>query len=403
MNSFHAVRLVAWRELRERGRSRAYIISTIFTLIIVVGAFAVPALINGGPTTHQVGLVGAGGEPIVDTARQITIQRADEEEEPDEFETTSFQDVAAAETALEDGEVDVVLVDDTTLIVGRGGAFGGGTGSGAGVLQEAAGTRRVQELVAGNEQAAEVIELLASEPLEVQRLGGDDEEEADVRGLIAFFGLILMYIAVLTYGTWMLTGVTEEKTNRVVEVLLSSLRPWHIFAGKLAGIGLLGIGQLVLLLAMAVVGIRVTGAVELPTVPVDSLIALVGWFILGFILYATLFGAAGSLVTRAEDAQSAAAPLSILAVVGYLFSFAALEDPDGTVAVIGTYVPFTAPYVAPIRLAFQTIEWWEMALAVAITLVTIALMVRLAGRVYAGGLLRFGGRVKWREAFRSAE
>lgn len=402
MNSFQAVRLVAWRELRERGRSRAYVVSTIFTIIIVLGAFVVPALINGGPTTHRVGLVGEGGAPIVDTARQIAIQRADEDEEPDEFETTSFVDVGTAEGALEEGEVDVVLVDDTGLIVGRGGAFGG-SGSGAGILQEAAGTHRVQELVASNEEAAEVIELLAPEPLKVQRLGGDDEEAADLRGLIAFFGLILMYMAVLTYGTWMLTGVTEEKTNRVVEVLLSSLRPWHIFAGKLAGIGSLGIGQLVLLLAIAVVGIRVSGAIELPNLPVDSMVALVGWFILGFILYATLFGAAGSLVTRAEDAQSAAAPLSILAVVGYLFSFAALEDPDGTVALIGTYVPFTAPYVAPIRLAFQTIEWWEMTLAVSITIATIAVMVRLAGRVYAGGLLRFGGRVKWREAFRSAE
>jgi ABC-2 type transport system permease protein len=286
---------------------------------------------------------------------------------------------------------------------GTGSAFGGPGGAMTGLLQEAAGTRRVQDLVASNEEAAEVLELLASEPLEVRNLNGAEDNEAELRGVIAFVGLILMYIAVLTYGSWMLSGVTEEKTNRVVEVLLSTLRPWQIFAGKLVGIGALGLGQLVILLTVALIGLRVTDAFEVPSLPLDSVVALVGWFILGFVLYATLFGAAGALVSRMEDAQSAAAPLSILAVVGYFLSFQALNEPDGVVAVMGTFIPFTAPYVAPIRLALRTIAPWEMALAVVITVASIAVMVRLAGRVYAGGLLRFGSKVKWREAFRSAE
>jgi ABC-2 type transport system permease protein len=403
MNSFEAIRLVAWRELRERGRSKAYIISTIFTLILLGGAIALPALFGGEPTTYEVGLVGDGGEPIVETASALAAERASDEE-PDDFETTLFEDVTAAEAALDEGEIEAILVDGQELVVpGTGNAFGGPGGSMTGLLQEAAGTRRVQDLVASNEEAAEVLELLASEPLEVRNLNGAEDNEAELRGLIAFVGLILMYIAVLTYGSWMLSGVTEEKTNRVVEVLLSTLRPWQIFAGKLAGIGLLGLGQLVILLAVAMIGLRITDAFDVPTLPLDSVIALVGWFILGFVLYATLFGAAGALVSRMEDAQSAAAPLSILAVVGYFLSFQALNEPDGVVAVVGTFIPFTAPYVAPIRLALRTIEPWEMILAVVITVASIALMVRLAGRVYAGGLLRFGGRVKWREAFRSAE
>ncbi|HSJ33808.1 MAG TPA: ABC transporter permease [Acidimicrobiia bacterium] len=403
MNSFEAIRLVAWRELRERGRSKAYIVSTIFTLILLGGAIALPALFGGDPTTYQVGIVGEGGEPIVSTASALAGERAGEEE-PDDFETTVFEDLTAAETALDEGEIEAILVDGQELVVpGTGNAFGGPGGSMTGLLQEAAGTRRVQDLVASNEEAAEVLELLASEPLEVRNLNGAEDNEAELRGLIAFVGLILMYIAVLTYGSWMLSGVTEEKTNRVVEVLLSTLRPWQIFAGKLVGIGLLGLGQLVILLTVAMIGLRITNAFDVPSLPLDSVVALVGWFILGFVLYATLFGAAGALVSRMEDAQSAAAPLSILAVVGYFLSFQALNEPDGVVAVVGTFIPFTAPYVAPIRLALRTIEPWEMILAVLITVGSIVVMVRLAGRVYAGGLLRFGGRMKWREAFRSAE
>jgi ABC-type Na+ efflux pump permease subunit len=109
------------------------------------------------------------------------------------------------------------------------------------------------------------------------------------------------------------------------------------------------------------------------------------------------------LASRMEDAQNAGAPLTIVALIGYMFSFAALNDPVGVVAIVGTYIPFSAPYVAPIRLAIGDISGWEMTLAVAITVVTIGLMVRMAGRVYAGGLLRYGGHVKWSEAFRTAE
>lgn len=400
MNSLQAVWLVARREIRERGKSKGYIISTFLTIILVGGAIALPALLEGGPDTNEVAVVGEGGEELVTTADDISVQEAGEQD-PDRYESRTFDDLAAAEAALEEGEVEAVVVGGEELVIGRSGAFGG-----PGIerlLQQAAATQRVQQLMAENQGAAEILEILSSQPLETRRLGGVDEDEEALRGMVAFGGLILMYIAILSYGSWMLSGVTEEKTNRVVEVLLSSLRPWHILGGKLIGIGMLGLGQLMVLVTVGLVGIRLSGAVDIPAVPVDSAVALVGWFILGFLLYAIIYGAAGSLVSRMEDAQNAAAPLTIVALVGYLFSFAALNDPEGTVAIVGTYIPFTAPYVAPIRLAIGDIAVWEMALAVVITVITIGLLVRLAGRVYAGGLLRFGGRVKWTEAFRSAE
>ncbi|MFO7292915.1 MAG: ABC transporter permease [Actinomycetes bacterium] len=401
MRGLRAVGLVALREIKERGRSRAYILSTILTLVLLGGAIVVPQAIGGGATTYTIGVVGEGGAEIVETADSLSVGSAEDPDEADRYEVQVFEDVASAEAALEAGEVEAVIVDGQELIAGPVGAFGGSVVER--YLQEAAGTRRVQEMVASNEEAAEVIELLSSSPLETRRVGGADEEEQALRSLAAFAGLVLMYIAILTYGAWMLSGVTEEKTNRVVEVLLSTLRPWHILGGKLLGIGALGIIQMTLLIAVGGAAVVLTGAFEVPSVPIDLLVALIGWFVLGFLLYAIIYGAAGSLVSRMEDAQSAAAPLTIVALVGYFFSFAALNDPTGNVAVIGTYIPFSAPYVAPIRLAIGEISAWEMALAVVITAASIAVLVLLAGRVYAGGLLRYGGRVKWLEAFRSAE
>lgn len=400
MSGIKGVMLVAGREFRERARSRAYIISTAFTVIIVLGAILIPSLIGGGPSTYHVGLVGSGGQGIVDTANQLAEQRAGTDP-ADHFEVQTYDDTTQAETAVQDGTIDAAIVDGTELIVGHTGEFGGS--SAPRLLQQAASTSRVQDLVKSNAEAANVVEILGSEPLSVRNVSGQTEAEQNLRSAVAFGGLIIMYIAVLTYGQWMLSGVTEEKTNRVVEVLLSTLRPWQIFAGKLIGIGVLGIGQLVVLVAFAYGALSFNTSVEIPALPVDSVVALIGWFILGFLLYATIFGAAGSLVSRMEDAQSAAAPLSILAVIGYLFSFTALNDPGGTVSVVGTFIPFTAPYVAPIRLAFGEIAPWEMGLAVLVTLLTIVIMIRLAGQVYAGGLLRFGSKVKWREAFRAGE
>lgn len=401
MTGFESVRLVALRELRERGRSKAYIISTVFTILIVAGVIVLPSLLGGGPETYQVGLVGDGGEEIAATAAEIAVEEAEEGTQPDMIETTVFDSVAEAEAALATDAADVVLVDGEDLIVSGFGGFGPGGSGAVALLQQSASTLRVQDLVAENESAAEVISILGSEPLELRDISGEDGSEAEVRGALAFGGLVLMYIAVLTYGTWMLSGVTEEKTNRVVEVLLSTLKPWHIFAGKLVGIGILGLGQMLVLIVVALAAFAVQGTFDIPDLPLDSMLALVGWFILGFLIYATLFGAAGSLVSRMEDAQTAAAPLSILAVVGYFFSFIALNDPAGIWAKVGTYFPFTAPYVAPVRLALGEIAPWEMALAVVVTIAAIVVMVWLAGRVYAGGLLQFGTRVKWREAFRS--
>lgn len=399
MSGLTNTRLVAMRELKTRGTSKPYIISTIFTVVVLLAAIILPGIFGGGGSTYEVGVAGEG-ESVVAAAGELAALRAEDGDEVDTFSVTHFATVEEAEAALEEGEVEAVIVDDRELVLASSGVWGS---TPARLLQEAAGASRVQQLVAEDAAAAEVVALLGSEPLAVRSLDGEDEARAAIRGAVAGGGLVLMYIAVLMYGSWMMSAVTEEKTNRVVEVLLSSLKPWQIFAGKLLGIGALGTFQMALLVLTGAAAMTLGGFVEVPALPVDSVIALVGWFILGFLLYATLFGAAGSLVSRMEDAQSAAAPLSIVAVAGYLVSFVALQEPTGVVAVVATYFPFTAPYVAPIRLALDQIAAWEMALSVGVTLLGIGAMVWLAGRVYAGGLLRFGSRLKWKEAFRSAE
>lgn len=394
------MRLVIMREIRIRGRSGAFIISTALTLLLVLGGILLPSLIGGDGATYRVGSVGDGNQPIIETASALADASSDGE---NRLESRTFDDVSAAEAALNDGEIDAVLIDGNELIVAAGGLDESDVQE---LLQQAAGTQQVEAMV-GQERAGQVISALTSEALTVRSVSGGATDENQSRGWIAYGGLVLMYIIILTYGVWTLNGVTEEKSNRVIELLLATARPWQLLTGKIVGISLLGVAQFVVTVALALVAIRVTGTADgtadLPVIPVDMLAILTLWIVLGFGIYMVICGAAGALASKMEDAQNVMTPISLLAVVSFFLSFQVLNDPDGVAAIVATFVPFSAPFVVPIRAAFGALPLWQHVAAVALAAISIALALWLGGRVYAGGALQFGGRIKWREAFRHAE
>lgn len=287
-------------------------------------------------------------------------------------------------------------------MVDREGGFFGSSGA-VGLLQQAAGAIALEEIVAEEgESASRVIEIISSEPLEITSLSQSDEQ-SEAASVVAYFGLLLLYMAIILYGTWILTGVSEEKSTKVVEVMVSTIRPWKLLAGKIAGIGVLAIAQFSGTLLVAYFAVRISAEFDIPQVELSAVINLAFWFMLGFLLYAVLFGAAGSLVGRVEDAQSAAMPMTLFSVIGFFAGFAALSDPESPIAVATTLIPFTAPFVVPIRVSLEAIPLWQYGLSVLITLATIYLAVRVAGRIYAGGILKTGSRTKIREAWRAAE
>jgi ABC-2 type transport system permease protein len=393
---------VALREISERMRSKAYLITTGLTILIVLALIVIPSIFGGGTDESTVGSVGEGNDEIIATA----VALGNAEDEPGDtasvaIETVEYDDREAAIAALEEGEVDAVLIDGEEIIVPSTSGFGGSDFLSG--MQTAAGTVQIQAVIEEQgEEALDIIELITSEPLEVSTLTEGDPDESGARTVIAYFGLLLLYLAVLLYGTWILTGVTEEKSNRVVEVLLSSVRPWQILGGKILGIGILAIAQLLGTIVVAVVALRVTDAFDLPPIDAVAVLNLLLWFVIGFLIFAVLFGAAGSLVSRTEDANTIAMPMSMTAVVGFFVSLSALSDPDGPVATIFTFVPLTAPFVVPVRTALQAIPAWQYVIALIICLVSIAVLTVIAGRIYAGGLLRYGGRIGVRDAWRSA-
>jgi ABC-2 type transport system permease protein len=392
---------VARREITERGKSRAYLVTSALTLLIVVGLVVAPSVFGGGTDEYTVGFVGSDNEPIVAAAVALGNVGDSPDEEPSVFiDTKTYENTDAAALALESGEVDAVLVEANEVIVENVGGFG--ESPLVTLLQRGAASVELEILVAETGQAAaDVVDLLTSDPLKTTTLTGQEAGNPSA-GFVAYAGLMMLYIAILLYGTWILSGVTEEKSNRVVEVLLSSVKPWQLLAGKIGGIGVLGIGQFAVTITAAVVAIRVTGGLDLPAVSVLNIVNLIVWFVIGFLLYAMMFGAAGSLVSRMEDAQNVAFPMSMIAVAGFFVSLTALDNPDGVGAVIGSLIPVTAPFVVPVRAAFDAIPGWQYALSILIALGSIIGLTFVAGRIYSGALLRFGGRTKLKEAWRSA-
>ena len=397
MTTWQAIRLVMGREIRERSRSGAFIVSVVMTLLFVAAILLLPLILADDDVRYDLGVLGEGNQAIVDTA--LALANYEGREVNTTIEVTTYQSREAAERAAESGEVDGVLMDGRDLVVqGAGGDAGSDL---LRLLQRGARSVQIESLVESGQ--GEVVEILTSAPLTMTALSGPDLEENTERSVVAFGGLFLLYIAVLLYGSMILTGVTEEKTNRVVEVLLAAFEPWQLLAGKILGIGLLGLSQFIGTVLIALVGVQLTSVFDLPQFPIDSVLVLVLWFVLGYSLFAVVFGAAGALVSRPEDAQTVVAPISLVAVAGFFIAIQTLENPTGTLAVISTFIPPIAPFVVPVRFAFGAVPLWQFAASVALMVLTVAVMVRLAGRVYLGGLLRFGSKVGIREAFRTAE
>jgi ABC-2 type transport system permease protein len=383
--------LVARREWSTRVRSVAFRISTLVSLLIVLAIIIVPAIVGGGSRpTRTVGVVGPNPPQLAvvlgAAGRQAGLT----------VKTEAFADAAAGRAALRSGDVAVLLIDQRELL------WKAETDPEVEVVVTSAvqtldRERAIAQLGLTPEQARRLLQPpnLTSRSLE------PSTKERTARIALATIGLVLLFMAISIYGGFLLVGVIEEKSSRVVEVLLSRLRPTELLVGKTAGIGLVGLAQFVLIGAAALVALSLTKTNLAPRTTPATIAWTVFWFILGYGFYSVLFAAAGSLVSRQEDAQSMTFPITALLLVGYLLAFATLRSPDSAAAVIGSLVPFTAPMVMTVRIASGAVPWWQIALSVTLMVASIVAMVQLAARVYAGALLRIGQRVKVRDAWRA--
>jgi ABC-2 type transport system permease protein len=374
MSGRRAVMLVARREIRERLRSRAFLVATAVLLLAIGGSTAFSAAFTK-TTTYRVAVAAPAPSGL-----GAALQRA---AKPFDAKTRLevLASAAAARQELAAGKVDALLVLREDRLVFK---------SDVDAKLAAVADTAVRALRRHLPPAPELTTATIEPP---------SAQTSDAEVAVAVLGAGLMLFSLWVYGEWVLVGVVEEKSNRVVELILSTMRPRHLLAGKVVGIGLIGLVQLVLVAGLAAV-LLAAGAFDAPTALGGSLALVVPWFALGFALYAVAFAAAGALASRQQDASTAAQPVALMLVAVYFAGYVTLDAaPNGLLAHVLTVFPLSAPLVLPARSALVGVPLWEHALAVVLVLGSISWLVRAAGRVYAHGLLRSGPSLGVRAAW----
>lgn len=393
MSAARQVFLIARRDFLQRARSKAFLASMLVIVGLVAAIGPLLALETRDPPPYDVGIVGSLPAGVEESLR-VAAARFDRR-----VATRAYDTLAAGEAALTSGATDVLVVNGTELVwheepAAQLAAIVGGS------LQTLDRQRVIDELGLTPEEEAR---LLAPVSLPSRTLQ-DPNPDAEPRRIAAYSGNVVLYISILMFGQFVMLGVMEEKASRVVEVVLSRAPPRRVIAGKVIGIGALGLLQLVVLVTAALVTLSMADVadVDLTAIGFEVALAVIFWYLLGFTFFSVLYAGLGATVSRQEDLQAVAMIPVLFLLPGYFISFIALEEPDAIIARIASLVPPTSPMVMPVRAIAGAVPLWEVVLSVLILLTATYGLVRLGGRLYRGSILRIGAKVRLREAWRAA-
>ncbi len=353
-----SVLLVAEREIVTTARTRSFQVSAAILVIAVLGSILLGALLSGRETTTTVA-VGPGVGDV--TAGGVAL----DEVEGLELVPLDGRDVREL---VESGEVEAAVVRDP-------------------------GSPAQVRVVAGESAPDVVLEALTVRP-EVELLDPPSVDDG-ARYLVSFaFGLVFLMSA-SGFGSMIAQNTVQEKQSRIVEILLSTVPPRALMAGKILGNSVLAIGQTTVIAAVAVLGLVLTDQTALLSALGAPVVWFVGFFVIGFVLVAGVFAASASLVSRMEDVGSVTGPAMIITMTPY-FGVIFFND-NALVMQILSYVPFSSPVAMPTRLFLGEALWWEPVVALVLLVIGAALVVVVGARIYERSLLRMGPRAKLRE------
>ncbi len=376
---------IAKREIVTRARSKGFLIITglLFVGVVAIAVIQVVVSDSNDPRQVTIGLTGDG----IAYSDPLQVGNADL--------APIVETVGDGVAQLEDGAIDV-LFDGSTL-----------TWEGLpdftldsyvrDSVQQATFSRRAEDL---GLSSADLGQLFAPVEIEEFRLDGGSDEFG-VRLAAAGISGLATFMLLQIWGSFLTMGVIEEKASKVVEILLSHVRPSTLLTGKVLGLGLLALAQMLILVIGLVIGLGLVQDVSIPgSVWATAPLSLVT-FLLGFAFYAAAFAAAGSMVSRQEDATGAQVPVMFPLFAGYIIAAVSIDAPKNLAVTIGSFVPFTSPVLLPFRNAMVDVPLWQVVLSFAILAVSAGAMLRIAGWIYRYSLLRTGTRVTWTEAWRN--
>ena len=423
------------REFISRVRSRAFVVSTILGPLLMGALFLMPILLEKRQTApkHIVVLDAAGGDFGRQVAERLRLEMRDTvthtlpryrvEHVTTEGRVTEVRDSLVALTGLRkagpDGLDGVLVLTDSTISAGRMRYYGANVGS---PNDMSALRATVRPLVMGARleragvdpgvvDAAQGNVELTTERVTQGKLTG---QSGSASFLLAYVMSFMLYLALLLYGMQVMSSVVEEKSSRIVEVLVSSLTPFQLLLGKVIGVASVALVQLGIWAGTAMVlttyRLQVAGAfgaspksvsdLPIPTVSPMMLVVFLSFFVLGFFFYSAMYAAVGSMCNSHQEAQQSQTPVTLFVAAGLMLMFSLLSEPNGTMAHALSLVPFFAPFVTPVRYSLSPLPWTELLMSVLAMVAGLVVVVWIAARIYRVGILSYGKKPKLSEVAR---
>lgn len=390
LSNARAVTLVARREFVTQVQKKSFLVSNAIVLIAIIAGIVGFSVLSGGDSDRPtVGIVG-------DAALGTTITAiGDAAGTP--IDVSELPDADTGRDRISSGDLDVALVP--------------GNGPGITALTESDIDPTVKAVIDGavlqqaqtsalTERGVDPAELateLTSATVTVEAVDPPDPEQGQ-RIALSIVAVLVLYMQILMFGMYVSMGVVEEKSSRVVELLLSTLRPLQLLWGKIIGIGAVGLVQLA---AYGVVGVGAalsTGALTVTGTAVGVLAGTLGWFVLGFGFFAVLYAATGSMVSRQEDVNATATPLTMLIIAMFFAAFSSVDDPEATWSTVLSWIPPFSAILMPLRIAAGVATPVQIVGTVVLMIVAIGALSVVSAKIYQRSILRIGRVVTWKEA-----
>lgn len=417
------------REFIERVRTKAFIIGTVLVPALWIGFGLLPSLLLQRETGAQRIVVldrteGAVGQRVVTAlegvkagegdAAQFTVERRVVGTEWESVRDSLIRLIGVSEP-LPNAPHGVLILDSRSVDSGVATYLGSNVASPriTGAIERAVGpallATRLERLQLDSTAVAAAMIRLSLDTKRVTE-GRLTAQSGDQTFLLAYFIDMLMYFALLFYGIQVSSAVMEEKTNRIVEILVSSLKPFELLMGKVIGVGAAGLMQMGIWLGTGLfVSSMLTktapaggasAGFQMPEISGALVAVILICFLLGFFFYASIYAATGSMCNTQQEAQQTATPITMLVVAGMILMFGLVNDPNSTLAKVVTFIPFFTSLVLPVRYALTPLPLGEVVGGIASLAIGIVAVVWVAGRIYRVGILSYGKKPSLRELWR---
>lgn len=415
---------VVRREFLERVRSKWFVIATVLGPVFVVAITVLPSLLlMGGAQQRNVVVLNAGAGSLAERVRaQLTRGGG---YRVSVLEAAESRQVVVSDSLTRHVQGNIIdgylILTSASLEAGSAEYRGRNVSSlrDMSILETAVRQSIVAErLTQRGVDPAVVREAQARIDVRTLRISkrGATGESGQASFMVGYFVGLLLYMIILIYGINVMRSVIEEKQSRIIEVLVSSLKPFQLMLGKVIGVAGVGLFQFGIwglsgwamvhyrapILALFKVPASAVNAVQLPHISAELLVIVVSYFLLGYLLYSAMFAVVGASVNTDSEAQQAQQPVMMLLVFSLMVSFSAFSDASGRLATTASLVPFSAPIVMPVRVATSDVPTRELLLSLAIMAASAIVVVWLSARIYRIGILMYGKRPNLKELVRWA-